>query len=95
MTTITDARFRTVTSNKPNDRLRAVASVTINGDFVIHDIRIVEGNDHKLFVAMPARKNENDYRDIVHPLSTDVRRRFEAELLEAFERYQATMAAMS
>lgn len=95
MTTITEARFRTVIPNKTSDRLRAIASVTINDDFVIHDIRIVEGNNGKLYVAMPNRKSGDDYRDIVHPISTDARRRFDAEVLEAYERYTATIASFS
>ncbi len=94
LTTITDIRFRNVSSIDSNKQLLANVSIIINNDFVIHDVRIVQNNG-KIFVAMPNRKEGDSYRDIVHPLTTDIRKQFEEDILSAYERHIATMAAMS
>ena len=67
---ITDVRIRMV----PNEnKLKAVVSVTFDAEFVVHDIKIIDGQNG-LFVAMPSRKiGEGEFRDIAHPLTTEVR----------------------
>jgi len=71
----------------PEGRMRAVASVTFDGEFVIHDIRVIEGHDG-LFVAMPSRRSPGDeggFRDIAHPTNPECRDRIQAAVLAAYE----------
>jgi len=64
--------------------MKAVASVTLDGEFVIHDVRVVEGHNG-LFVAMPSRKTpEGEFRDIAHPITPDARERIQSAVLKAF-----------
>ena len=64
---ITDVRVRMV--NKES-KMRAVVSITIDGVFVIHDIKVIEG-DKGMFIAMPSRKaGEGEYKDIAHPINS-------------------------
>lgn len=87
---ITDVKIRKLMSS---GRLRAVVSITIDDMLAVHDIKVVQG-DERLFVAMPSRKDENGiFRDIVHPISPDARRSIEENILEAYERQAALMAA--
>ena len=89
---ITDVRIRMV---EKEGRMRAVASVVFDDEFVVHDIKIVEG-ERGLFIAMPSRKTNNgDFRDIAHPLSSEARERIQAAVLEKYELalYQAEAAA--
>lgn len=80
---ITQVQVRTV--NKENSRMRGIASVLLDDEFAVHDIRIIEG-DKGLFIAMPSRKTATgSYRDIAHPLSQEVRSVFEKEILEEYE----------
>ena len=66
---ITDVRVRLVT--KDEGKLKAVASITIDDCFVVHDIKIISGKEG-LFISMPNRKTpEGEYKDIVHPINTD------------------------
>ncbi len=68
-------------------RLRAVVSITIDNAFAIHDIKLVQG-DERLFVAMPSRREENGvFRDIIHPISADVRDIMEKKILDAYNEY--------
>lgn len=69
---------------KENSRMRGKASVTIDDCFVIHDIRIIEGNDG-LFIAMPSRQKANgEYRDVAHPINQETRKMFQDEILKAY-----------
>lgn len=78
---ITDIKIRKFL---PEGRLRAVVSVTVDNILAVHDIKVVQGDD-RLFVAMPSRRDENGvYRDIVHPISADGRKFFEAAILEEY-----------
>ena len=78
---ITDVRIRSL---NPEGRMKAVASVVLDGEFVVHDVRIVEGHNG-LFVAMPSRKTpEGDFRDIAHPITTECRERIQNSVLSAF-----------
>ena len=79
---ITDIRIRK--SNR-NGKMRAIASVAFDNEFVVHDIKIIEG-DKGLFIAMPSRKNINgEFHDIAHPISTDARERLQDAILEKYE----------
>lgn len=79
---ITDIKIRLVT--KENDRLKAVASVVFDECFVIHDIKIIDGKSG-LFTAMPSRKTpDGEYKDIAHPLNTEMRELLNSSVLEAY-----------
>ena len=70
---ITDVRLRKVNSE---NRMKAVASVTFDNEFVIHDIKVIE-SQNGLFIAMPSRKTPNgEYRDIPHPINAETRGKF-------------------
>ena len=84
---ITDVRIRRI---YPDARLKALVSITIDGDFAVHDIKVIEG-DKGLFIAMPSRKAaDGEYRDIAHPINSDTRERIQTLILQ---KYQETMAA--
>ena len=67
---ITDIRIRRM---EQEGRMKAVASVTFDNEFVVHDIKIVEG-DKGLFVAMPSKKVGDTYKDVAHPLTSEARK---------------------
>lgn len=68
-------------------RLRAVVSITVDNAIAIHDIKIVQG-DERMFVAMPSRREENGaFRDIIHPISSDIRAELETKILDAYSDY--------
>ena len=80
---ITDVRVRIV--RKSDSKLKAVASVTFDDCFVIHDIKVIEGNEVH-FIAMPSRKtSDGEYKDIAHPIKTETREYLIKEILSAFE----------
>ena len=80
---ITDVRVRIV--KKDDSKLKAVASVTFDDCFVIHDIKVIEGIEG-YFVAMPSRKtNEGEFKDIAHPINTETRQTVIDAVLEAFK----------
>ena len=80
---ITDVRIRKMTKE---GNMKAVASVTRDDEFAIHDIKIIEG-DKGLFIAMPSRKTpEGEFRDIAHPISRDAREALQKAILEAYEK---------
>lgn len=79
---ISDIRIRKVQKNE--NKLKAVASMTIDDCFVIHDIKIIDGGDGP-FIAMPSRKTaEGEYKDIAHPLNTETRDQIRSLILEAY-----------
>ena len=79
---ITDVRLRKVNSE---NRMKAVASVTFDNQFVVHDIKVIEGNEG-YFIAMPSRKNpDGGFKDIVHPINTETREEIKGIVLKAFE----------
>ena len=81
---ITDVRLRKVNVNSEN-RMKAVASVTFDNEFVIHDIKVIE-SQNGLFIAMPSRKTSTGgYKDIAHPINPEVRKQFEDAILEAYK----------
>ena len=68
-------------------RLRAVVSITIDNAIAIHDIKLVQG-DGRMFVAMPSRREESGvFRDIIHPISANVREEIEEQILEAYNKF--------
>lgn len=80
----TDVRIRLISSE--NNKLKAVAIVTIDDCFVVRDIRVIEGNQG-YFVAMPNRKTaDGNYVDIAHPISTQTREELNRVVLEAYEK---------
>lgn len=84
---ITDVRIRKV---EKEGKMKAVVSITIDEEFVVHDIKVIEG-DKELFIAMPSRKAaDGEYRDIAHPINSDTRERIQTLILQ---KYQETMAA--
>ncbi|MBQ1735630.1 MAG: septation regulator SpoVG [Lachnospiraceae bacterium] len=79
---VTDVRIRTM---EKEGKLKAVASITIDDCFVIHDIKVIEG-DHGLFIAMPSRKaQDGTYKDIAHPINSDTRAELQKLILERYE----------
>lgn len=84
---ITDVKVRKINSE---GKMKAVVSVTLDDMFVIHDIKVIEGQNG-LFVAMPSRKvGESDYRDIVHPINKETRELMQGVIFEAYERELTT-----
>ena len=76
---ITDVRIRKV---EKEGKMKAVVSITIDEEFVVHDIKIIEG-EKGLFIAMPSRKAaDGEYRDIAHPINSDTRDRIQKLILE-------------
>lgn len=68
-------------------RLRAVVSITIDNAIAVHDIKLVQG-DERLFVAMPSRREDSGiFRDIIHPISSNVRDELEEKIVKAYEEY--------
>ena len=79
---ITDIRIRKINAE---GRMKAVVSVTFDNDFVVHDIKVIEGQD-KLFIAMPSRKTpDGEFKDIAHPINADMRERLQIAILEKYE----------
>ncbi len=79
---ITDVRVRKVDKE---GKMKAVVSITIDHEFVIHDIKVIDG-DKGLFIAMPSKKSlDGEYRDIAHPINSDTRDRIQRQILEAYE----------
>ncbi len=79
---ITDVRIRMV--NK-NSKMKAIVSITLDNEFVVHDIKVIEG-EKGLFIAMPSRKaGDGEYRDIAHPINSDTRDRIQSLILQRFE----------
>ena len=73
-------------SDREDSRMKAIASVLLDDEFAVHDIRIIEGTKG-LFIAMPSRKTSTGgYKDVAHPISQEVRTMFEKEILDAYEK---------
>ena len=82
---ITDVRVRKVARN---GKMKAVVSITIDDVFVVHDIKVIQG-DKGLFIAMPSRKAaDGEYKDIAHPINSDTRTALQELILM---KYQETM----
>ncbi len=84
ITSVTVRKFE-----KEGNRMKGIATVVIDDSFAIHDIRIIEG-DNGLFIAMPSRKTATgEYKDIAHPINTDVRNMFQSAILEEYNKEEA------
>ncbi|MGO5313712.1 septation regulator SpoVG [Bilifractor sp. LCP21S3_A7] len=78
---ITDVRVRKVTKE---GKMKAVVSITLDDEFAVHDIKIIEG-EKGLFIAMPSRKTtDGEYRDIAHPINSETRDRIQKIILEKY-----------
>ena len=79
---ITDIRIRSV---EKEGKMKAVVSITIDDEFVVHDIKIIEG-EKGMFIAMPSRKAaDGEYRDIAHPINTATRERLQSMILSKYQ----------
>ena len=82
---ITDIRIRRL---EGSGKMKAIVSITIDDEFVLHDIKVVDG-EKGLFIAMPSKKTgEGEYRDIAHPIRTETRNRIQKLILERYEQEQ-------
>lgn len=80
---ITDVRIRKI--GKENN-LKAIASVTFDNEFVVHDIKVIEG-ERGLFIAMPSRKaHDGEYKDVAHPINTETRQKIQDSILEEYKK---------
>lgn len=80
---ITDVRLRKV---KTENRLKAVASVTFDNEFVVHEIKVIENPEGILFIAMPSKKNRStgEHKDIAHPINPATREKIQKAILEVY-----------
>ncbi len=78
---ITDVRVRKIDKE---GKMKAVVSITIDNEFVIHDIKVIDG-EKGLFIAMPSRKStDGEYRDIAHPINSETRNKVQQIILEKY-----------
>ena len=79
---VTDVRVRKLTKE---GKMRAIVSVTFDNEFVVHDIKIIEG-EKGLFIAMPSKKStDGEYRDIAPPINSETRDKLQQTILEKYE----------
>lgn len=79
---ITDVRIRKVAKE---GKMKAVVSITLDNEFVVHDIKVIEG-EKGLFIAMPSRRaGDGEYRDIAHPINSETREKIQKIILEKYE----------
>ena len=82
---VTDVRIRKITKE---GKMKAVVSITLDDEFVIHDIKVIEG-EQGLFIAMPSRRtSDGEYRDIAHPINSETRKKIQDII---FEKYQMVL----
>ena len=79
---IPDVRVRKITKE---GKMKAIVSITIDDEFVVHDIKVIEG-EKGLFIAMPSKKaTDGEYRDIAHPINSETREGIQKIILESYE----------
>jgi len=79
---VTDVRLRRVSAE---GKMRAIASITFDDEFVVHDVRIIDGNNG-LFVAMPSKRtSDGEFRDIAHPINSKTREKIQSAVLKEYE----------
>ncbi|MDO4938879.1 MAG: septation regulator SpoVG [Lachnospiraceae bacterium] len=84
---ITDIRVRRI---EKEGKMRAIVSITIDDEFVVHDIKVIEG-EKGLFIAMPSRMaSDGEYRDIAHPINSTTREKLQGLILEAYAKSDVT-----
>ncbi len=82
---ITDVQIKLITTQTPTGKLKAVASIVIDDAFVVHEIKLIEGNEG-VFMVMPSRKTpDGKFMDIAHPINTEVREKVKKIVLAAYE----------
>ena len=82
--TITEVKIRRLCRE---ERLKAIASITIDGELAVHEIKVIQGQE-RLFAAMPSQRNESGdraYRDTVHAISSEARKKIEQAVLAAYQ----------
>lgn len=80
---ITDVRVRKITKE---GKMKAIVSITLDDEFVVHDIKVIEG-EKGMFIAMPSKKaTDGEYRDIAHPINSNTREAIQRIILESYER---------
>ncbi|MCK5736560.1 MAG: septation regulator SpoVG [Spirochaetaceae bacterium] len=80
---ITDIRIRKVSAD---GKLKAYVTVTFDDSFVVHNVKIIEG-ENGVFIAMPSRKTKSgEYKDVAHPINTSFRTRLQDRILEEYEK---------
>ncbi len=80
---ITDVRIRKINTE---GKMKAVVSVTFDNEFVVHDIKVIEGQEN-LFIAMPSRKTpDGEFKDIAHPINSPTRERIQTAILAEYEK---------
>ncbi len=83
---VTDVRLRRVNTE---GKMKAIASVTFDDEFVVHDVRVIDGNNG-MFVAMPSKRTaDGEFRDIAHPINSQTREKIQVAVLEAYEAREA------
>ena len=82
MMRITDVRVRKV---EKEGKMKAVVSITIDDEFVVHDIKVIEGVKG-LFIAMPSRRADGEFRDIAHPINSETRDHIQNIILEEYQK---------
>jgi len=88
---ITDIRIK---KRDGDGRLKAIVSVTFDNEFVIHDVKIIEGNNGTDFIAMPSRKTpDGEYKDIAHPIHSQAREKLERAIFEKYAEVKAASPA--
>ena len=79
---ITDVRVRKVSKE---GKMKAIVSITLDNEFVVHDIKVIEG-EKGMFIAMPSRKAaDGEYRDIAHPINSDTRDKIQSIILAKYK----------
>ena len=80
--TITDVRVRKIAKE---GKMKAIVSITVDDEFVVHDIKVIEG-DKGLFIAMPSKRSaDGEYRDIAHPINSGTREMIQSIILDKYE----------
>ena len=95
---VTDVRIRKINTNSTgadDNKMRAIVSVTFDNEFVVHDIKVIQGVE-KLFIAMPSRKIEDGtYKDITHPIKASFRNKIQDAVLTRYQQALSEAAAQS
>ncbi len=80
---ITDVRIRKITAE---GKMKAIVSITLDNEFVVHDIKIIEGQSGN-FIAMPSRRTpDGEFKDIAHPINTETREKIQKSILDEYEK---------